>query len=445
MPATGNKLAPAAPWAQGFFTPANAIQVAPNANSTQSTAYNAGENIAGFNTSFDFMFTGSEGADGLTFTIQADSQSQVGGGGGSLGYDGTGHSVAVYFQQYNGSAMGLGINGSRQSAINIESQGFNFSSSEGSAPQQNESDVYNASLKYDNTAKTLTVVLTDETKTTAGVPTSVTEVFNVDIPKVIGMNNAFVGFTGANGGAHSEKDILNWTYSHASSVLGTLSETITLPSGTNSVSISTDGTNDLWTLGGVNYYMPLTDAVGLTVNGNGAADTIGFSGDSALPNKLKLGTNTGGNFTLNGLSGNFMSGKTLDIGKNKVFVSYASGSDPIANIQQYLKTGYNNGTNSWAPAPSAIISSSIASSKYAIGYADSADANSPDTTANTVELMYTLAGDADLSGSVNALDLGRLLSNYNKPGAWDQGDFDYSGSVNALDLGKLLSNYNQNA
>ena len=65
------------------------------------------------------------------------------------------------------------------------------------------------------------------------------------------------------------------------------------------------------------------------------------------------------------------------------------------------------------------------------------------TGAKQVTVMATLAGDADLSGSVTGADLSLLLSKYNLAGTWSVGDFNYDASVTGADLSLLLSKYNQ--
>jgi hypothetical protein len=62
-----------------------------------------------------------------------------------------------------------------------------------------------------------------------------------------------------------------------------------------------------------------------------------------------------------------------------------------------------------------------------------------------VLVRYTLAGDANLDGSVDFLDLARLAQNYNAAGGmrtWSSGDFNNDGGVDFLDLAKLAQNYN---
>jgi hypothetical protein len=59
---------------------------------------------------------------------------------------------------------------------------------------------------------------------------------------------------------------------------------------------------------------------------------------------------------------------------------------------------------------------------------------------NQVLVRYTIVGDADLSGSVNAADFARFRAGYanEMPDAWLFGDFNYSGSVDAIDFELFL-------
>jgi hypothetical protein len=65
-----------------------------------------------------------------------------------------------------------------------------------------------------------------------------------------------------------------------------------------------------------------------------------------------------------------------------------------------------------------------------------------------VLLRTTLAGDANLDGAVDFLDLARLAQNYNLTVSdrtdawWSSGDFNYDGIVNFNDLARLAQNYN---
>jgi hypothetical protein len=56
---------------------------------------------------------------------------------------------------------------------------------------------------------------------------------------------------------------------------------------------------------------------------------------------------------------------------------------------------------------------------------------------------YTLAGDANLDGTVNAIDFNAMASNFGGSGKlWISGDYNYDGVVNTLDFNLLSGNYN---
>jgi hypothetical protein len=85
---------------------------------------------------------------------------------------------------------------------------------------------------------------------------------------------------------------------------------------------------------------------------------------------------------------------------------------------------------------------------FGLGYAEASDVapggmfagQSVDGTA--VVVRFTYYGDADLNGSVDVADLGRLASNWQtSPRRWAQGNFNYDGAVDVADLGMLASNW----
>ena len=116
-------------------------------------------------------------------------------------------------------------------------------------------------------------------------------------------------------------------------------------------------------------------------------------------------------------------------------------------IRSYLKSGYNNDT--WTGSG---IASSIAATDpglYAVGYADgNVDAGTP-AQANQVVVKYTLAGDANLDGTVNFADLLVVAQNFNRsttkgnPIDWADGDFNYDNTVNFADLLLVAQNFNK--
>ncbi|HSZ54286.1 MAG TPA: hypothetical protein VK797_01400 [Tepidisphaeraceae bacterium] len=135
----------------------------------------------------------------------------------------------------------------------------------------------------------------------------------------------------------------------------------------------------------------------------------------------------------------------LDLARSTLLINYAGQSDPLAAIRGYLANGYNHGAWNGSNANGVITSSAAQSNpnhNTAIGYADSADGTGVITTPNTIELKYTLYGDANLDAQVNSADLQIMLANLNRAGGWDQGDFNYDGNVNSADLQALLATLN---
>jgi hypothetical protein len=134
----------------------------------------------------------------------------------------------------------------------------------------------------------------------------------------------------------------------------------------------------------------------------------------------------------------------LDITNNHMIVKYGANPDPIASIAAMIASGYNGGA--WN-GPGVVSSTAAANANYGIGYADSADPGNPAAlSSGTIEIAYTLLGDANLDGIVNGIDFGILAANFNKGvSGWDQGDFNYDNVVNGIDFGELAANFNKGA
>jgi fibronectin-binding autotransporter adhesin len=137
---------------------------------------------------------------------------------------------------------------------------------------------------------------------------------------------------------------------------------------------------------------------------------------------------------------------SLDISNNHVILNYGSGPDPIASIAGYLASGYAGG--SWN-GPGVMTSAPlvVGGLSYGLGYADSADPGNPaNLSSGTIEIKYTLLGDADLSGVVDGTDFGIVAANFNKGvTGWDQGDFNYDNVVDGRDFSDLAANFNKGA
>jgi hypothetical protein len=141
-------------------------------------------------------------------------------------------------------------------------------------------------------------------------------------------------------------------------------------------------------------------------------------------------------------------GSSLDITSGSLAINFAPGADPSPAIRAYLASGYNGDT--WTGA--GIVSSVAAANPglYAVGYADgNRDAGTP-AGSNQIIIETTLAGDANLDGTVNFADLLVVAQNFNHAFDthgnaidWADGDFNYDGNVNFADLLLIAQNFNK--
>ena len=141
-------------------------------------------------------------ADGLTFTLQANSPQSLGGSGGGLGYEGMAHSVAIKFDPTpNGgdpsySSTGLFTNGQGPyGGTDLLREGINFRSQH----------PFRVDMEYDG--RVLDVHITDLVTNTSAAQT-----YRLNIAQTIGSRAAFVGFTAATGLGSAAQDILKWYF-----------------------------------------------------------------------------------------------------------------------------------------------------------------------------------------------------------------------------------------
>jgi len=176
---------------------------------SRSAFFNAPISVKAFNTSFDFQEVDPT-ADGFTFVIQDQGTKAVGSPGGGLGYGPEingpqaviAKSVAVKFDIHNDAgegndSTGVYVDGASPTvpATNLSATGVVLASG----------DVIHAQIAYNGTNLTLT--LTDKSTNA-----TVTEIYPVNIPEVVGSNIAYVGFTGGTGGLSATQNVLDWSY-----------------------------------------------------------------------------------------------------------------------------------------------------------------------------------------------------------------------------------------
>ena len=217
--------------------------------------------------------------------------------------------------------------------------------------------------------------------------------------------------------------------------------------GTNTINYARTG-------GAVNVYPNASFQIsgGAVVIGTGAIDPFSGTGATAGNHvavtvdsgaKLQFATNSAVGATMAGLTVDLASGSQVDLTNNHIFIDYGS-SDPIAAITGYIKSGFNGGHWNGPGIMSTAAQTTTNGLSYGLGYADGKDGVVSGLSSGQIEVEYTLLGDANLDGIVNAADFTILAANFNQPvTGWDQGDFNYDGLVNAADFTDLAANFNQ--
>ncbi|WP_163853667.1 S-layer homology domain-containing protein [Paenibacillus elgii] len=178
-----------------------------------------GDNYS-FSTFFKFRLnenTLGNPADGITFTIQAESNT-AGSVGVGIGYGGIKPSFAVKYDTYKNTDMsdpsnnyiGLAVNGDVKnstpgwytSANELNSQGIILSSG---------TDYYSW-IDYDGAANNVKVYISS---TEARPTTPVLNANNIDLADVFkGKPGVYAGFTAATGGAFERHDIISWYFTN---------------------------------------------------------------------------------------------------------------------------------------------------------------------------------------------------------------------------------------
>jgi len=147
-----------------------------------------------------------------------------------------------------------------------------------------------------------------------------------------------------------------------------------------------------------------------------------------------------------------VAGGLLDATNNKLIFDYQS-NDPIGTLTTNIQSGYHNGA--W-DGGSGVLSSTAAAvaadtnnpRKTGIGFAEASalpgvtSFGGVTTDSTMVLARYTYFGDANLDGTVNALDFNAVAANFGTGGkSWVNGDFNYDGTVDTSDFTWLSTNF----
>jgi hypothetical protein len=213
------------------------------------------------------------------------------------------------------------------------------------------------------------------------------------------------------------------------------------------------------TLSGTNSFTGGASVVSggnLVIAGTTTIDNSAYTGAVTGTGSLTVGS-ANGPVTLSLASGSgpssvssltITANSTLDISNNSLAINYLPGHSPAPAIRALLTSGY--GADTWLGTGIESTAAALNPGLYAVGYADGGvDAGTP-ATANQVLVKYTLAGDANLDGTVNFADLLSVAQNFNhtldthgNPIDWADGDFNYDGKVNFADLLLVAQNFNK--
>lgn len=232
---------------------------------TRAVFFDDPQYIGAFTASFVYQAGGNNAADGIAFCLQNDPRdiSALGGGGGSLGV-GSGSailpSLELEFNLYTGNNEKVGYLIETNGLTGANGGNGNYLTP--GNVQINSGDPIGITLNYANAQLALT--MTDTVVHTSFA----TNQFVGNLSQLLGTNAAYVGFTGADGGASSVQTVSNFSF-------------VSLPS----ITISSSGTGIflLWPDGAPGYTLQqnsdLTTANWSTV----AAQPLFTNGQNQLP------------------------------------------------------------------------------------------------------------------------------------------------------------------
>ncbi len=265
--------------------------------------------------------------------------------------------------------------------------------------------------------------------------------------------NAYVG--GTNGNEAGGKGTLNISGSGQMTVDNTLlvygngnGNTVNISGGTLDVLGSTINEASITQTAGGSQLGPVSGITGTIVLGQSSGKPTGMSVQSIVQSSVTISSTgtltilTNAVSTTNTLNSLSVTGNgTLNITNNHLFIDYGSGSDPVASIAAYIKSGYNGGN--WN-GPGINSSAAASNHAYGVGWADGKDGVVSGLSSGEIEIKYTLLGDANLDGTVNGSDFSILAANFGTGHTnWDQGNFLYGSSVNGSDFSALAANFGQ--
>jgi autotransporter-associated beta strand protein len=220
-------------------------------------------------------------------------------------------------------------------------------------------------------------------------------------------------------------------------------------SGAGALIKTGNGSNSL-ILSGTNTYTGGTtlNAGPLITNTNFSNGTITITGGAMKVNPQPSSDSAAGLTVVPAIT---VATGSLDLTNNAMVVDYAPGNSPLTSIRAAIISGYaNNAWNGPGITSSSAAASPVGTGRTALGYAEASAVGITSVAGHPVDnssviVEYTLAGDANLDRTVNALDFNAVASNFGlSSGAlWRQGDFNYDGIVDTNDFTAMSQNFGQ--
>ena len=168
----------------------------------------------------------------------------------------------------------------------------------------------------------------------------------------------------------------------------------------------------------------ITGAGGLTKYGSNRVDLSGantYAGRTAVASGI-LDLAPAAQYAVFSLGG-------ADVQAGKLAFDYSGAASPATVIQSLLISSYHGGL--WDIGQ--LRSSTVAATGLTLGWVDDGFSK--------VTVMATYAGDFNVDGVVDGLDLNLWKANFGAGAAWPMGDANYDGAVNGLDLDLVKANF----
>jgi len=188
---------------------------------------------------------------------------------------------------------------------------------------------------------------------------------------------------------------------------------------------------------------PVAAEVGITSNTNVSAATIGSGFDTLNPGKqiFSFESNVGCN-----ANGNPCGIQINPTGSKQVFSAIGSPNHPAGDgALQYLKLTTAGPNTTTTTTSTLTVSGAYGGNARVAQITGGTAPNYTSSNFDTFNGVFThtaQAGDANLDGNVNGLDLALLAGNFGGTSKhWYDADYNGDGSVNGLDLATLAGNF----